>query len=39
VHGFPSEKDFLQEIADAGFTALGVKNLSLGIAKIYSGIK
>lgn len=39
VHGFPSEKDFLQEIADAGFTALGVERLSLGIAKIYSGIK
>lgn len=39
VHGFPSEKAFLQEIADAGFTALGVKKLSLGIAKIYSGIK
>jgi demethylmenaquinone methyltransferase/2-methoxy-6-polyprenyl-1,4-benzoquinol methylase len=39
VHGFPTEKEFLQEIADAGFTALGVKKLSLGIAKIYSGIK
>ena len=39
VHGFPPEKKFLQEIADAGFTALGVKKLSLGIAKIYSGIK
>ena len=39
VHGFPPEKEFLHEIADAGFTALGVKKLSLGIAKIYSGIK
>jgi demethylmenaquinone methyltransferase/2-methoxy-6-polyprenyl-1,4-benzoquinol methylase len=39
VHGFPPEKDFLQEIADAGFEPLGVKKLSLGIAKIYSGIK
>jgi len=39
VHGFPAEKEFLQEIADAGFTPLGVKSLSLGIAKIYSGIK
>ena len=39
VHGFPSEKEFLQEIADAGFTPLGVKRLSLGIAKIYKGIK
>jgi demethylmenaquinone methyltransferase/2-methoxy-6-polyprenyl-1,4-benzoquinol methylase len=39
VHAFPSEKDFLQEIADAGFTPLGVKRLSLGIAKIFRGIK
>jgi demethylmenaquinone methyltransferase/2-methoxy-6-polyprenyl-1,4-benzoquinol methylase len=39
VHGFPSEKEFLKEIADAGFTPLGVKKLSLGIAKVYRGIK
>ena len=39
VHGFPPEKEFLQEIAQAGFTPLGVKKLSLGIAKIYRGIK
>jgi len=39
VHGFPSEKAFLREIADAGLKPLGVKRLSLGIAKIYSGIK
>lgn len=39
VHGFPSEKDFLQEIADAGFTALGVERLSLGIAKIFVAVK
>jgi demethylmenaquinone methyltransferase/2-methoxy-6-polyprenyl-1,4-benzoquinol methylase len=39
VHGFPTEKEFLQEIADAGFTPLGVERLSLGIAKIFSGIK
>jgi demethylmenaquinone methyltransferase/2-methoxy-6-polyprenyl-1,4-benzoquinol methylase len=39
VHGFPPEKEFLREIADAGFTPLGVKKLSLGIAKIYRGIK
>ena len=39
VHGFPPEKEFLQEIADAGFASLGVKRLSLGIAKIYGGIK
>lgn len=39
VHGFPSETDFLQEIGDAGFTPLRVRRLSLGIAKIYSGMK
>lgn len=39
VHGFPSEKDFVQEIADAGFTTLGVTRLSLGIAKIFAGVK
>jgi demethylmenaquinone methyltransferase/2-methoxy-6-polyprenyl-1,4-benzoquinol methylase len=39
VHGFPSEKEFLREIAGAGFSRLGVKRLSLGIAKIFMGIK
>jgi len=39
VHGFPSEKEFLQEIADAGFAPVGVKRLSLGIAKIFGGVK
>ena len=39
VHEFPSEKEFLREIGDAGFTPLGVRKLSLGIAKIYRGIK
>ena len=39
VHRFPAEKDFLQEIAAAGFKTLGVEKLSLGIAKIYRGIK
>jgi demethylmenaquinone methyltransferase/2-methoxy-6-polyprenyl-1,4-benzoquinol methylase len=39
VHGFPTEREFLQEIAGAGFTPLGVKRLSLGIAKIFRGIK
>jgi demethylmenaquinone methyltransferase / 2-methoxy-6-polyprenyl-1,4-benzoquinol methylase len=39
VHGFPPEKEFLQEIADAGFAPLGVRRLSLGIAKIYRGIQ
>jgi demethylmenaquinone methyltransferase/2-methoxy-6-polyprenyl-1,4-benzoquinol methylase len=39
VHRFPHEKDFLREIAAAGFMSVGVKKLSLGIAKIYRGIK
>jgi demethylmenaquinone methyltransferase/2-methoxy-6-polyprenyl-1,4-benzoquinol methylase len=39
VHGFPAEKDFLQEIGEAGFVPLGVKRLSLGIAKIYRGLR
>lgn len=39
VHGFPAEQDFVQEIARAGFATLGVSKLSLGIAKIYMGIK
>jgi len=39
VHGFPREDDFFREITEAGFTPLGVKRLSLGIAKIYRGIK
>jgi demethylmenaquinone methyltransferase/2-methoxy-6-polyprenyl-1,4-benzoquinol methylase len=39
VHQFPREDEFLREIADAGFRPLGVKRLSLGIAKIYKGIK
>lgn len=39
VHGFPSETDFLQEIGDAGFTPLRVRRLSLGIAKIFTGVK
>ena len=39
VHRFPREGEFLQEITDTGFTPLGVKRLSLGIAKIYRGIK
>ena len=39
VHGFPREDEFLREITDTGFTPLGVKRLSLGVAKIYRGIK
>jgi demethylmenaquinone methyltransferase/2-methoxy-6-polyprenyl-1,4-benzoquinol methylase len=37
VHEFPTEQDFLQEIAAAGFTRLGVKRLTHGIAKIFMG--
>jgi demethylmenaquinone methyltransferase/2-methoxy-6-polyprenyl-1,4-benzoquinol methylase len=39
VHGFPSEDEFVQEIKEAGFTPLGVRRLSLGIAKIFTGVK
>ncbi|UCG13369.1 MAG: ubiquinone/menaquinone biosynthesis methyltransferase [Deltaproteobacteria bacterium] len=39
VHGFPEERAFLQEIGQAGFTSLGVKKLTYGIAKIFMGIK
>jgi demethylmenaquinone methyltransferase/2-methoxy-6-polyprenyl-1,4-benzoquinol methylase len=39
VHGFPPEKEFLREISNTGFSPLGVKKLSLGIAKIFMGIK
>ncbi len=39
VHDFPNEKGFLQEIGRAGFTSLGVKRLTYGIAKIFRGVK
>ena len=39
VHGFPTEKDFLWEMGRAGFTSLGIKKLTYGIAKIFRGIK
>lgn len=39
VEDFPTDPDFLQELGNAGFTALGIKKLTFGIAKIYSGIK
>lgn len=39
VHRFPAERDFVQEIAAVGFKTLGVKKLSLGIAKIFHGVK
>jgi demethylmenaquinone methyltransferase/2-methoxy-6-polyprenyl-1,4-benzoquinol methylase len=39
VHDFPTEQGFLDEIAAAGFEQVGVKKLTYGIAKIYSGFK
>jgi demethylmenaquinone methyltransferase / 2-methoxy-6-polyprenyl-1,4-benzoquinol methylase len=36
---FPSDAEFLDEIAEAGFEHTKVKKLTFGIAKIYSGIK
>ena len=39
VHGFPTEKEFLLEMGRAGFTSLGIKKLTYGIAKIFRGIK
>jgi demethylmenaquinone methyltransferase/2-methoxy-6-polyprenyl-1,4-benzoquinol methylase len=39
VHNFPTERGFLEEIGSAGFTRLGVKKLSYGIAKIFMGVK
>jgi demethylmenaquinone methyltransferase/2-methoxy-6-polyprenyl-1,4-benzoquinol methylase len=39
VHGFPTERGFLREIGRAGFTSLGVKKLTYGVAKIFRGIK
>jgi len=39
VHGFPTAGDFLEEIGRAGFTSLGIKRLTYGIAKIFRGVK
>jgi len=39
VHGFPTANDFLAEIGRAGFTSLGIKKLTYGIAKIFRGVK
>ena len=39
VHGFPSADEFLAEIGRAGFTSLGIKKLTYGIAKIFQGVK
>jgi demethylmenaquinone methyltransferase/2-methoxy-6-polyprenyl-1,4-benzoquinol methylase len=39
VRAFPKEKEFMEEIGESGFVHLKIKNLTYGIAKIYSGIK
>ena len=39
VHDFPTEQEFLQDIGRAGFTSLGVKKLTYGVAKIFRGVK
>lgn len=39
VKAFPDSATFLSEIASAGFSRLGVRKLTYGIAKIYSGFK
>lgn len=39
VHGFPNANAFLEEIGRAGFTSLGIKKLTYGVAKIFRGIK
>jgi demethylmenaquinone methyltransferase/2-methoxy-6-polyprenyl-1,4-benzoquinol methylase len=37
VRAFPRPKEFLKEMEQAGFNHLQVKNLTWGIARIYSG--
>ena len=39
IREFPSDAEFLDEIAAAGFERTAVRKLTFGIAKIYSGIK
>jgi len=39
VQEFPKATEFLSEMGAAGFGRLNIRKLSLGIAKIYSGIK
>ncbi len=39
VDEFPHDSEFLQEIKKAGFSCLGIKKLTFGIAKIYHGKK
>jgi demethylmenaquinone methyltransferase/2-methoxy-6-polyprenyl-1,4-benzoquinol methylase len=39
IREFPTDAEFLDEIVAAGFEHTGVRKLTFGIAKIYSGIK
>ncbi len=39
VDAFPADPLFLQEIENAGFIRLNIKKLTLGIAKIFHGVK
>jgi demethylmenaquinone methyltransferase/2-methoxy-6-polyprenyl-1,4-benzoquinol methylase len=39
IREFPSDAEFLEEMAAAGFEHTGVRKLTFGIAKIYSAIK
>jgi demethylmenaquinone methyltransferase / 2-methoxy-6-polyprenyl-1,4-benzoquinol methylase len=39
VNAFPGDASFLAEMAEAGFTSLVVKKLTLGVARIFSGVK
>jgi ubiquinone/menaquinone biosynthesis C-methylase UbiE len=39
VRAFPRPKEFLKEMEAGGFKHLQVKNLTWGIARIYSGKK
>ncbi|MBW1979677.1 MAG: bifunctional demethylmenaquinone methyltransferase/2-methoxy-6-polyprenyl-1,4-benzoquinol methylase UbiE [Deltaproteobacteria bacterium] len=39
VHNFPTEEQFMKNIAEAGFTPSGVRKLTYGIAKIFMANK
>jgi demethylmenaquinone methyltransferase/2-methoxy-6-polyprenyl-1,4-benzoquinol methylase len=39
VHGFPTQAEFVQEIREAGFSGVGVRKLTYGIARIFRGVK
>ncbi|MEJ2690410.1 MAG: class I SAM-dependent methyltransferase [Deltaproteobacteria bacterium] len=39
VDKFPPDQDFLKTIGEAGFSGLGVRKLTFGIAKIFYGTK